>query len=79
MFFFKTRIKIESDLLPLISEKAKKEGKSIELVVDMLLRRQLVEGPIYRCAICHHVALPLRSEDKGCCGRCGNFVPIYKN
>jgi len=80
--FWKQKPKIEKDLIPIISQKAMDSKKSIDVIVDEILRRHLIEGPIYRCSVCGSANTALFKEEhgiyKGGCGNCRNFVPLYK-
>lgn len=80
--FWKQKPRIEKDLIPIIFQKAEDTGKSIDTIVDEILRRTLVEGPIYRCCVCHSARTVLFDEHngryRGTCGECGIFVFLYK-
>lgn len=82
MCWRRPKINIHKDLISLIEEKSLADNKSPDIIVDELLRRQLIEGPIYRCPNCHNVCLKFeeKTDNKmlGFCNYCDIYVSVYE-
>lgn len=75
------QIKINEDILPLIFNKASREGKSIEVVVNEILESTLVKkgtSIVYKCVNCDCEIKEIVNHNSGNCRNCG-LVLMYSN